>query len=101
MARQLAGIAIKIGVPAPPPARARDWCAASPVVYLVGHNYGPFTPLLGAHVGDLVRYWDASGVPTTYHITGITRVPSSALPPYMTDASHPHLVMQTCAVPDG
>src|SRR5439155_12540180 len=76
----------------PAAAPARDWCAVSQVVYLVGHNQGSFTPLLGAHVGDMVRYWDPSGAATTYRITSIKRMPSSAAPPYMTDRPHPHLV---------
>jgi sortase (surface protein transpeptidase) len=66
----------------------------------VGHNPGPFTPLVRAHVGDLVRYWDLAGAAHTYRITGIDRIPAAAASAYMTDNAHPHLVLQTCATPD-
>jgi hypothetical protein len=86
--------------PLPRQNAARDWCAFTGIVYLVGHNPGPFTPLLKASVGDPVRYWDPAGNPTTYRITSIHRIAAGQAPAYMTDTSRPHLVMQTCATVD-
>lgn len=78
----------------------RDWCAAATTVYLAGHNPGVFTPLLRAHPGDLVRYWDGAGAASTYRIAS-SQLISRAQYQVMTQGGTPRLVMQTCAVLDG
>jgi hypothetical protein len=82
--------------PLPHTSAARDWCPASDVVYLVGHNPGTFTPLLHLHPGDLIRYWDPSGAATTYRLDHVDRVAAARGSDYMADSSRPHLTMQTC-----
>lgn len=79
---------------------ARDWCSAANVVYLVGHNPGDFTPFLRVHTGDLVRYWDKNGDPTTYRFTAVTQA-SRAQAILADNGGAPALVVQTCAVLDG
>jgi hypothetical protein len=80
---------------------ARDRCMAAPLVWLVGHNPGVFTPLLGLNRGGEVDYWDSSGDPQRYDVVDIKRLSAFAAASYATDHGHPHLVLQTCAVPDG
>lgn len=79
---------------------ARDWCAPPDTPVLVAHNPGLFTPLLGAHVGDVAGYWDGHGTLREYRIKRVSRAPSQQAWPVVTEDPS-DLVLVTCATPDG
>ena len=49
---------------------ALDSCIG-PAKYFVGHNPGPFAPLLQAREGDVIEYGDAQGVLHRYRVVGL------------------------------
>jgi sortase (surface protein transpeptidase) len=67
----------------------------------MGHNPGPFTPIADARAGQAVFYWDATGVEHPFVIATVTRQPHDHADESAQDGSFPHLVLVTCAVPDG
>jgi hypothetical protein len=79
---------------------ARTMCSPDNLVYLVGHNPGTFAPLLGAHPGDLVRYWDHAGQASTFRIAAVERIKRYDNKD-INDRTVHKLVMQTCATADG
>jgi len=86
-------------LPIPRTAGIRLDCGPPVVTTVMAHNPGLFTPLLGAHVGDTVDYFDGTTT-QAFTITSITRdSPEAAVAP-VADGSHRHLVMATCARPD-
>lgn len=80
---------------------ARNSCAPPTVPFLMGHNPGVFSPLVGARVGDGVSYWDGSGSEHDFRLTSIDRVPQNQVWEHSGAPAKPHLVMITCAVADG
>ena len=47
-------------------------CAGANNIYVMAHNPGVFTPILGLHVGDIIRYGDPSGRVHTYRVSSTT-----------------------------
>jgi len=82
-------------------AAARDWCEPQSVVLLLGHSPGPFSSLVRARPGDLVFYWDAARARHDYSIAFAVRSRAADDEQYYRDSPYPHLVLHTCAVPDG
>lgn len=76
-------------------------CTPADLTVILGHNPGVFTPLVRARVGERVDYWDGSGADRAFSISEIHRVTKEESYPYVQDGSHTHLVLVTCAVPDG
>jgi len=79
---------------------ARWDCTPPGVAQLVAHNPGLFTPLLQARRGDEVDYFDGVSL-ERYTIETEVRTSHHASTSYALDGSFPHLVMTTCAIPDG
>jgi sortase (surface protein transpeptidase) len=79
----------------------RVTCIPEPLVWLAGHNPGVFTPLTRLRRGAEVDYWDSSSRGSRYRLADIERVSPGQAGGYATDLSHAHLVLQTCALPDG
>jgi hypothetical protein len=65
-------------------------------LYLLGHNPGVFSPLLGLGPGALVRYWDNAGRARDFIIQSKTSVGRTDASPLV--ASYPSLTLtlQTC-----
>ena len=75
-------------------------CAGSNNIYVMAHNPGTFTPILGLHAGDIVKYGDPSGRVHTYRVSYTTIVSNTQMWPLgATSASS--LTLQTCWTWDG
>jgi len=66
----------------------------------MAHNPGTFTPILGLHAGDLVKYGDPSGRVHTYRVTSTTIVSNTQMWP-LGATSTSTLTLQTCWTWDG
>ena len=75
-------------------------CAGTDNTYIMAHNPGVFTPILGLHVGDLIEYGDPHGRVHEYHVTFTTIVRNSELWP-LNGLNRPSLTLQTCWTWDG
>ena len=75
-------------------------CAGSNNTYIMAHNPGTFTPILGLRAGDTVQYGDPSGRVHTYRVSSTTIVSNSQLWPLGATAV-PSLTLQTCWTWDG
>ena len=75
-------------------------CAGSNNIYVMAHNPGTFTPILGLRAGDIVQYGDPSGRVHTYRVSYTTIVSNTQMWPLgATSASS--LTLQTCWTWDG
>jgi len=75
-------------------------CAGSNNTYVMAHNPGVFTPILGLRAGDIVQYGDPSGRVHTYRVSYTTIVNNTQMWPLgATSASS--LTLQTCWTWDG
>ncbi len=75
-------------------------CAGAKNTYIMAHNPGIFTPILGLRAGDVVQYGDPSGRVHTYHVSYTTIVSNTQLWPLgATGVSS--LTLQTCWTWDG
>jgi Sortase domain len=75
-------------------------CAGSNNIYVMAHNPGTFTPILGLRAGDIVQYGDPSGRVHTYRVSYTTIVNNTQMWPLgATSASS--LTLQTCWTWDG
>jgi sortase family protein len=75
-------------------------CAGSNNIYVMAHNPGIFTPILGLRAGDIVEYGDPSGRVHTYRVTSTTIVSNTQPWPLGATASST-LTLQTCWTWDG
>ena len=75
-------------------------CAGANNTYIMAHNPGTFTPILGLHAGDLVKYGDPSGRVHTYRVTSTTIVSNTQMWP-LGATSTSTLTLQTCWTWDG
>jgi hypothetical protein len=75
-------------------------CAGANNIYVMAHNPGVFTPILGLHVGDIIEYGDPSGRVHTYRVSYTTIVSSTQLWPLGATPSSA-LTLQTCWTWDG
>ena len=48
-----------------------DACLPGHDAYFIGHNPGPFTPLMDAQVGTRITYYDANGLPHDYRVVSV------------------------------
>jgi len=75
-------------------------CAGGNNIYVMAHNPGAFTPILGLRAGDVVQYGDPSGRVRTYRVSYTTIVSNTQMWPLgATSASS--LTLQTCWTWDG
>jgi sortase (surface protein transpeptidase) len=75
-------------------------CAGNNNIYVMAHNPGIFTPILGLRAGDIVQYGDPSGRVHTYRVSYTTIVSNTQMWPLgATSASS--LTLQTCWTWDG
>src|SRR2546425_9322771 len=75
-------------------------CAGVNNIYVMAHNPGGFTPILGLRAGDIVQYGDPSGRIHTYRVSYTTIVSNTQMWPLgATSASS--LTLQTCWTWDG
>jgi len=75
-------------------------CAGANNTYILGHNPGVFTPILGLRPGDVVQYGDTAGTIRSYRVTMTTIVTNAQLWPLDATAV-PSLTLQTCWTWDG
>ena len=75
-------------------------CAGANNIYVMAHNPGIFTPILGLHAGDIVEYGDPSGRVHTYRVTFTTIVSNTQLWP-LSGTGQSSLTLQTCWTWDG
>jgi sortase (surface protein transpeptidase) len=75
-------------------------CAGSNNTYIMAHNPGVFTPILGLRAGDIVKYGDPSGRVHTYRVSYTTIVANTQMWPLGATAG-PSLTLQTCWTWDG
>ncbi len=75
-------------------------CAGANNTYILAHNPGVFTPILGLRLGDTVRYGDPGGTVRAYRVTMTTIVGNTQLWP-LDATSAPSLTLQTCWTWDG
>jgi len=75
-------------------------CAGANNTYIMAHNPGTFTPILGLHAGDIVQYGDPSGRVHTYRVSYTTIVSNTQLWPLGATPSSA-LTLQTCWTWDG
>jgi sortase (surface protein transpeptidase) len=75
-------------------------CAGANNTYIMAHNPGTFTPILGLHAGDIVQYGDASGRVHRYRVSYTTIVSNTQLWP-LGATSSASLTLQTCWTWDG
>ena len=75
-------------------------CAGANNIYVMAHNPGVFTPILGLHAGDIVRYGDPSGRIHTYRVSSTTIVSNTQMWPLGATPSA-SLTLQTCWTWDG
>ncbi len=75
-------------------------CAGTNNTYLMAHNPGIFTPILGLHVGDLIQYGDGAGVVHTYRVI-FTEIVSYTDTSPTNALAVPSITLQTCWNYDG
>ncbi|HXN00994.1 MAG TPA: sortase [Candidatus Dormibacteraeota bacterium] len=75
-------------------------CAGSNNIYVMAHNPGTFTPILGLRAGDIVQYGDPSGRVHTYRVSYTTIVNNTQMWP-LGATSAASLTLQTCWTWDG
>ena len=75
-------------------------CAGANNTYIMAHNPGTFSPILGLHAGDVVQYGDPSGRVHTYRVGFATIVSNTQLWPLGATSSSA-LTLQTCWTWDG
>jgi len=75
-------------------------CSGANNTYILAHNPGVFTPILGLRPGDAVQYTDPAGVLRTYRVISTTIVNNTDLWP-LDGTSGPTLTLQTCWTWDG
>ena len=75
-------------------------CAGANNIYVMAHNPGVFTPILGLHAGDIIKYGDPSGRVHTYRVSYTTVVSNTQLWPLGATAGS-SLTLQTCWTWDG
>jgi sortase (surface protein transpeptidase) len=75
-------------------------CAGSNNIYVMAHNPGTFTPILGLRAGDIVQYGDPSGRVHTYRVSYTTIVSNTQMWP-LGATSGSSLTLQTCWTWDG
>jgi sortase (surface protein transpeptidase) len=75
-------------------------CAGSNNIYVMAHNPGTFTPILGLRAGDIVKYGDPSGRVHTYRVSYTTIVSNTQMWP-LGATSGSSLTLQTCWTWDG
>jgi sortase (surface protein transpeptidase) len=75
-------------------------CAGVNNIYVMAHNPGVFTPILGLRPGDIVQYGDASGRIHTYRVSSTTIVSNTQMWPLGATPSST-LTLQTCWTWDG
>jgi sortase (surface protein transpeptidase) len=75
-------------------------CAGSNNIYVMAHNPGTFTPILGLRAGDIVQYGDPSGRVHTYRVSYTTIVNNTQMWP-LGGTSTSSLTLQTCWTWDG
>jgi Sortase domain len=75
-------------------------CAGANNIYVMAHNPGIFTPILGLRPGDIVRYGDPSGRVHTYRVSSTTIVSNTQMWPLGATATS-SLTLQTCWTWDG
>ena len=75
-------------------------CAGANNIYVMAHNPGIFTPILGLRAGDIVRYGDPSGRVHTYRVSSTTIVSNTQMWPLGATATS-SLTLQTCWTWDG
>ena len=75
-------------------------CAGANNTYIMAHNPGTFTPILGLRAGDIVLYGDPSGQVHTYRVSYTTIVSNTQLWP-LGATSAASLTLQTCWTWDG
>jgi len=75
-------------------------CAGANNIYVMAHNPGTFTPILGLRAGDIVRYGDPSGRVHTYRVSSTTIVSNTQMWPLGATATS-SLTLQTCWTWDG
>jgi sortase (surface protein transpeptidase) len=73
-----------------------DTRAGANNLYLLGHNPGVFTPLLGLGPGALVRYWDNAGRASEFIIQSKVSVGRTDVSPLIASYSSVTLTLQTC-----
>lgn len=75
-------------------------CAGVNNIYVMAHNPGVFTPILGLRAGDIVLYGDPSGRVHTYRVSLTTIVSNTQMWPLGATPSS-SLTLQTCWTWDG
>jgi len=75
-------------------------CAGANNIYVMAHNPGVFTPVLGLRAGDIVLYGDPSGRVHTYRVSSTTIVANTQMWPLGATPSS-SLTLQTCWTWDG
>ena len=75
-------------------------CAGANNIYVMAHNPGIFTPILGLHAGDIIEYGDPAGRVHTYRVSYPTIVSNTQLWPLGATPSS-SLTLQTCWTWDG
>ena len=75
-------------------------CAGANNIYVMAHNPGVFTPILGLHAGDVIQYGDPSGRVHTYRVSYTTIVSNTQMWPLGATPSS-SLTLQTCWTWDG
>jgi hypothetical protein len=75
-------------------------CAGANNIYVMAHNPGVFTPILGLHAGDIIRYGDPSGQVHTYRVSSTTIVNNTQMWPLGATPTS-SLTLQTCWTWDG
>jgi hypothetical protein len=88
------------GAPVPRWGAWRWSCAGVNNVYVMAHNPGVFTPILGLRAGDIVLYGDPSGRIHTYRVGSTTIVSNTQMWPLGATATS-SLTLQTCWTWDG
>jgi hypothetical protein len=73
-----------------------DTRAGANNLYLLGHNPGVFTPLLGLGPGALVRYWDNAGQGHDFIIRSKISVDRNDVSPLVASYASLTLTLQTC-----
>jgi sortase (surface protein transpeptidase) len=75
-------------------------CAGANNIYVMAHNPGIFTPILGLHAGDIIKYGDPSGRVHTYRVSYTTIVSNTQMWPLGATSSSA-ITLQTCWTWDG
>lgn len=73
-----------------------DTRAGANNLYLLGHNPGVFSPLLGLGPGALVRYWDNAGRAHDFIVQSRTSVGRTDVSPLLASYGSLTLTLQTC-----